>query len=182
MSDAAAELVEFLRTENLERAKAQHQVLVLAGAVAAASASIGADRLRNEPELLALLSLLFVGFWLTILRHDLDIQFNLEFIVSNDTLGAHKAIQAAYEAFRFMDMAGTPWKWMVSSLTTVGLYGVPVLGSIVFGIAALQSKHTAIAVGLLLIALLMFLAAAVISAISVRLYIKLGRAAVALGT
>lgn len=54
-------MAESLRQQMSERVKGQHQVVVLAAAVAGASLSFGAANLSKHPEVLALLCLLFVA-------------------------------------------------------------------------------------------------------------------------
>lgn len=178
MTDAAADFVASVRTANVERIKAQHQIAVLAGAVAAASASFGSDKLREQPELLAVLSLLFVGFWLALLRQELDISFDLHFLVATCALGDHQRIQAEYEAFRYNAMRGTPAQEAVSVFTTVGLYGLPVLGSAFYGVSALLLKPSTLDFVLLGVALVFFIVALLISRHSVLLYFEVGETAV----
>jgi hypothetical protein len=143
-SDAQAALVANLRGEIAQRITDQHQLLVAAAAIAGAAAAFAGTHLHNRPELLALLSLLFVGLALAILRHDHEITIIASLLLEKTAVGVHAEAQRAWERHRFIQMQGSSVAFVITASQTVGLYGVPVLAAVAFGWAALSSSPNAI--------------------------------------
>jgi hypothetical protein len=142
-ADAAAAMAESLRGQMAERVKDQHQVVVLAAAVAGASVSFGAENLTSHPEVLALLCLLFVGLSLAALRHDQEIAVIAEHLLDRNAFGATADAQARWETHKFTAMQGSgALAFVANASQAIGLYGVPGLGVAAFGIAALRSSPT----------------------------------------
>jgi len=169
MEESEAALAVSLRTEILERVKMKHQILSLAAVVAAASASFGAEKLSDRSEVLALLSLLFVGFWLAMLRQDQDIIIAARFL-AGDHLGDSSQMQARWEKFRMSQLQSGLQKRVIAAATTAGLYGIPFLGSIAYGVAALKVPHDCLTVVILVFAGLLFVLACVTSKVTVGAY------------
>jgi hypothetical protein len=166
--DRASEaMAESLRSQMSERVKGQHQVVVLAAAVAAASLSFGTENLSRHPEVLALLCLLFVGLALAALRHDQEIAIMAKHLRDENAFGPDAQAQSRWERHKFEAMQGSGVVALVASGSqTMGVYGVPVLGIVAFGWAAIASSPTMLT-WMILIAASVFTALFVVGAIDI---------------
>jgi len=143
LADAQAALASQLRTEIIERVRAQQQMLIVAAAVAGASLSFGAGRLAKNPEILALLALLFVGFALALLRQDQEIAIIASHLRDREAFGAHATAQAGWEQYKFEAMRGPRFTGLLpGAALAIGIYGVPALAAAAFAWAAISSSPT----------------------------------------
>jgi hypothetical protein len=140
-SEAHAALTANLRNEIAQRVTDQHQLLVVAAAIAGGATAFAGTHFNAHPELLALLSLLFVGFALAMLRHDHEITIIASHLVKQVEFGSHARAQERWEKHRYEKMQASGWiGYLVTASQTVGLYGVPVLAAVAFAWAALATS------------------------------------------
>jgi len=125
----------------MERVRGQHQITVVAAAVAGATFTVAdGDFLTRTPEVIALLCLLYVGLALAVLRHDQEITIIADHILNQELMGPEALVQAGWEAHKNDSMQGSgPVIFMLSTAQTVGIYGVPVLGLFTAGAVTLRS-------------------------------------------
>lgn len=171
----AAALVKSLREQIVERMRGQHQVVVLATAVAGAVLSLGWEDLGERPEALALLSLLFAGLSLATLRHDQEITIIAEHLLDMNAFGDHAGAQQAWEQHKLRSMQGSGIVALVSSASqSVGIYGVPVIGTLVFAGAAAANSPSAITWAVLGVTCLFFALLVIGGLDTARRYRRLG--------
>jgi hypothetical protein len=164
LAGAQEALASDLRSQIMERVRGQQQLVVLAPAVAAAVASFAGHKLTSNPELLALLSLLFSALSLAVLRHDQEITILATHLTDEKGVGVHARVQRQWELRKVTEMQSTPLSLVMSAAQAVGIYGMPVLGALTFGVAALRVSPDAwtwFILALDAVLLLMFFAASV---------------------
>jgi hypothetical protein len=171
-------MADSLRTQIVERVKGQQQLVVVAAAVAGASLSFGAENLATHPEILALLSLLYVGLALALLRHDQEITIATEHLLSHAAFGADADAQGGWEVHKFGAMQGSGFVgFVMASSQAVGIYGVPTLAIAAFGWATCVSSPSRLAWLILGVAAFFAVVFAVGAIDTARRYRRLGRGA-----
>lgn len=141
--EAQAAMAGELRRQIAERVQAQHQLLLLAAAIAGATASFGTRHASSHAAVLALLCVLFVGFALATLRQDQEVTILASHLLDVGAFGSHATAQAAWEQHRFRRMQAGNRRFVVSTAVTIGVYGVPVLGALAYAGAAISAGPSA---------------------------------------
>lgn len=144
-----------LRRQIAEHTQAQHQLLLLAAAIAGATVSFGAHHASSHSVVLALLAVLFVGLALATLRQDQEITILASHLLDAHALGEHALAQARWEHHRATQMQATDSRFVVSTAVTVGIYGVPVVGALGYTGATLAASPSTGAWMLLAVATLL---------------------------
>lgn len=139
-----------LRGQISERIKAQHQLLLLAVAIAGAAISLQ-DRIPDAGgDVFALLAMLFAGIALAVLRQDQEIATISSHLLDYDSFGSDAVAQGRWEHHRFSSMQHGRGSLLASTAMSVGIYGIPVLGTIALSVAAVRHEMDLLATGLLI--------------------------------
>lgn len=146
---AAHEMARELRGQIAERVKAQHQLLLLAVAIAGAAISLQERLPDANAEVFALLSMLFAGIALAVLRQDQEATAIASHLLREESFGSDAIAQQKWENHRLESMQGGYRAVLASTAMTVGIYGIPVLGTVTLGVAATRHNMAGLALGLL---------------------------------
>ena len=179
--DADAALAAALRAHISDAVKGQWQLLQVATALAGAALSVAPALLLGRPLLLALASILFLGFAFAILRQDQEISVIALHLVDEDALGPHAVAQLRYEQRKVAEMRRKgPVRWIATTVQASAVYAVPMLAATVTYVAAVQavtrSRSTDVSAMLALAVAALLLVALVIGILDViARYAELGR-------
>jgi len=147
---AAREIARELRGQIAERVKAQHQLLLLAVAIAGAAISLQERLPDADAGVFALLSMLFAGIALAVLRQDQEVTTIASHLLREESFGGDAVAQQKWEDHRLESMQGGYRAILASTAMTVGIYGIPVLGTVTLGVAATRHNMDGLALGLLI--------------------------------
>lgn len=154
---ARTAIVENLRDHIDASIAGQRQLLSISIAAVAAIASFGWDALSRQPEALAFLGVVFLGFSLAILRLDQEISIVANHLENERQMGTHALVQKQWEAAKFtaMQQSGSI-TFLASASQTAGLYGIPVLASTAFFAVALREYPSGWTVFFLIVGVVFF--------------------------
>lgn len=139
--DARDALAEALRRQIEGRVAGQLHTVVVAAALAGAVGAFAAGRLASQPELMALLALLYVGFALAVLRGDQEITIIAKHLLSKEAFAEHAEAQAQWEVHKVNTMQRSGLiALLASGSQSIGIYAVPVLGAAAFTWATLDAS------------------------------------------